>query len=52
MLLAMSKQRLEEQMKEQFNQPSDETKKKILKFLLETSVPRILAEKQSEAKEE
>lgn len=32
-------------------QPSEETKKKILKFLLETSVPRILAEKQNEAKE-
>lgn len=32
-------------------QPSEETKKKILKFLLETSVPRILAEQQKEAKE-
>lgn len=32
-------------------QPSEETKKKILKFLLETSVPRILAEQQKNAKE-
>lgn len=32
-------------------QPSEETKKKILKFLLETSVPRILAEQQKEVKE-
>lgn len=31
--------------KVQFSQPSKETLKKILNFFLETSVPRILAEK-------
>lgn len=30
------------------NQPSEETKRKILEFFLKTSVPRILAEQKKE----